>query len=72
MSWNIVPIRCLKPDLYYCQTAAGLLNWGTLSDERLGLSFARVTVSTNKSVVSIYNLILRVIKCIYTQHIATG
>jgi hypothetical protein len=29
--------------------------WGALSDERTGLSFARVTVS-NKSVVSMYNL----------------
>jgi hypothetical protein len=29
---------------------------GALSDERTGLSFARVTVSSNKSVVSMYNL----------------
>jgi hypothetical protein len=33
--------------------------WGALSDERTGLSFARVTVSSNKSVVSMYNI------CIY-------
>jgi hypothetical protein len=29
---------------------------GALSDERTGLSFARVTVSSSKSVVSMYNL----------------
>jgi hypothetical protein len=32
------------------------LMWGALSDERTGLSFARVTVSSSKSVVSMYNL----------------
>jgi hypothetical protein len=30
--------------------------WGALSEERTGLLFARVTVSNNKSVVSMYNL----------------
>jgi hypothetical protein len=30
--------------------------WDALSDERTGLSFARVTVSSNKSVASMYNL----------------
>jgi hypothetical protein len=29
----------LRPDFYYCQTVAGLLMWGALSDERTGLSF---------------------------------
>jgi hypothetical protein len=38
-SWNKVPIRGLRPDLYYCQTVAGLLMWVALSDERTGLSF---------------------------------
>jgi hypothetical protein len=42
---------------YYCQTVMGLSMWGALSDERTGLSFARVTVSSNESVVSMYNLI---------------
>jgi hypothetical protein len=28
-----------KPDFYYCQTVAGILMWGALSDERTGLSF---------------------------------
>jgi hypothetical protein len=27
----------LQPDFYYCQTVAGLLMWGALSDERTGL-----------------------------------
>jgi hypothetical protein len=46
VSWNKAP---------NCQTIAGFLMWGSLSDERTGLSFARVTVSSNKSVVSMYN-----------------
>jgi hypothetical protein len=41
--------------------------WVALSDERTGLSFARVTVKSNKSVVCMYNLILHVIKCVYTR-----
>jgi hypothetical protein len=28
-----------RPDIYYCQRAAGLLMWGALSDERTGLLF---------------------------------
>jgi hypothetical protein len=31
------PIWGLRPDLYYCQTVAGLLMWGALSDERTDL-----------------------------------
>jgi hypothetical protein len=56
LSWNKTPIWGLRPDHYYCQTVVGLLMWGALSDERTGLLFARVTVSSNKSVVSMYNL----------------
>jgi hypothetical protein len=33
LSWNKAPIWCLRPDLYYCLTIAGLLIWGALSDE---------------------------------------
>jgi hypothetical protein len=33
------PSGGLRPDVYYCQTVAGLLIWGALSDERTGLSF---------------------------------
>jgi hypothetical protein len=39
LSWNKAPICGLWPDFYYCQTVAGLLMWGALSDERTGLSF---------------------------------
>jgi hypothetical protein len=39
LSWNKSPIWGLRPDFYYCQTIAGLLMWGALSDERMGLSF---------------------------------
>jgi hypothetical protein len=28
LSWNKAPIWGLRPDLYYCQTVAGLLMWG--------------------------------------------
>jgi hypothetical protein len=39
LSSNKAPIWGLRPDFYYCQTAAGLLMWDALSDERTGLSF---------------------------------
>jgi hypothetical protein len=39
VSWNKVPIWGLRPYFYCCQTVAGLLMWGALSDERTGLSF---------------------------------
>jgi hypothetical protein len=37
--WNKEPIWGLHLDFNYCQTIAGLLIWGTLSDEKTGLSF---------------------------------
>jgi hypothetical protein len=43
LSWNKAPIWGLRPDLYYCQTVAGLLMWGALSDDRTDLSFARLS-----------------------------
>jgi hypothetical protein len=39
LSWNKAPIWSLRPDFYYCQTVAGLLIWGALSDEMTDLSF---------------------------------
>jgi hypothetical protein len=39
LSWNKAPVWGLRPDFCYCQTTAGLLMWGALSDERTGLSF---------------------------------
>jgi hypothetical protein len=39
LSWNKAPIWGLRPDHCYCLTFAGLFMWGTLSDERTGLSF---------------------------------
>jgi hypothetical protein len=39
LSCNKAPIWGLRPDFHYCQTIAGLLKWGALSDERTGLSF---------------------------------
>jgi hypothetical protein len=56
LSWDKAPMWDLRPDFYYCLTIACLLLWGALSDERMGLPFARVTVSSNKSVVNMYNL----------------
>jgi hypothetical protein len=42
LSWKKAPIWGLRPDFYYCQTVAGFL-MGALSDERTGLSFARLS-----------------------------
>jgi hypothetical protein len=39
LSWCQAPISGLRPDFYYCQTVAGLLMWGALSDERTRLPF---------------------------------
>jgi hypothetical protein len=39
LSWNKASIWGLRPDFYFCQTVAGLLMWGALSDERTVLSF---------------------------------
>jgi hypothetical protein len=33
LSWNKTPIWGIKLDSYYCQTVAGFLMWGALSDE---------------------------------------
>jgi hypothetical protein len=38
-SWNKASICSLRPDFYCCQTVAGFLIWGALSDERTDLSF---------------------------------
>jgi hypothetical protein len=43
--------------------------WGSLTDDRTGLSFARVTVSSNTSVVGMYNL--HVITCMYNIYKAS-
>jgi hypothetical protein len=56
LSWNKASILGLRPDFCYCQTVAGFLMWGALSDERKGLSFDRVTVSSNKFVLNMYSL----------------
>jgi hypothetical protein len=39
VSWNKAPIWGLRPDFYYCQTVAGLLMSGSLSDDKTGLPF---------------------------------
>jgi hypothetical protein len=39
LSWYQAPIWGPRPDFYYCRTFAGLLFWGALSNERMGLSF---------------------------------
>jgi hypothetical protein len=43
LSWNKTPIWGLRSDLDCCLTVAGLLIWGALSDERMGLPFAIAT-----------------------------
>jgi hypothetical protein len=44
LSWNKAPIWGLRPDFHYCQTIAGLLIWGALSDERTDLSFTMYNI----------------------------
>jgi hypothetical protein len=43
LSWYKAPICGLTLDFYYCQTVAGFLTWGVLSDERTCQSFARLS-----------------------------
>jgi hypothetical protein len=38
-----------RPDFCYCHTVAGLFMWGTLSDERTGLSFTIADGSCQRS-----------------------
>jgi hypothetical protein len=40
------PIWDRRPDFLYCQTAAVLSMWGTLSEERTGLSFVVVIINS--------------------------
>jgi hypothetical protein len=49
LSWNKTPIWGSRPDFYYCQTVAGLLMWGALSDERTGLSFTIAAGTSQRS-----------------------
>jgi hypothetical protein len=49
LSWNKALIWGLLPDLYFCQTVAGLLLWGVLSDERAGLTFTIVAGPRQRS-----------------------
>jgi hypothetical protein len=39
LSWNKASVWGLRSDFYFCQTFAGFLVWGALSDEKTGLSF---------------------------------
>jgi hypothetical protein len=53
LSWNNPHLE-LTTRFFYCQTVAGLLMWGALSDERMGLTF------------TVYNVYMNVYK-IYTR-----
>jgi hypothetical protein len=46
LSWNKAPIWGLQPDFYYCQTVAGLLMWGALSDERTVVIYTAVILGS--------------------------
>jgi hypothetical protein len=50
------PIWGSHPDISSCLKITVFSFWGAFSDEKTGLSFVRVTVSSNKSVVSMYNV----------------
>jgi hypothetical protein len=73
LSWNKAPIWGLRPDFYYCQTVAGLLMWGALSDERTGLSSTagtrqhshfRIRVPWNSWLIHIHRNIMVYNKCV--------
>jgi hypothetical protein len=49
VSWNKAPIWGLRQGVYYCQTAAGLLTWGALSDEKTGLTLTIVAGPRQRS-----------------------
>jgi hypothetical protein len=49
LSWNKTHIWGLRVDFYYCKTVVGLLTWGSLSDERTGLSFTTALGSRQRS-----------------------
>jgi hypothetical protein len=49
LSWNKAPIWGLRPDFYYRQRVAGFLMWGTLSNERTGLSFTIAAAPRQRS-----------------------
>jgi hypothetical protein len=49
LSWNKAPIWGSRPDFDYCQTVAGLLMWGALSDEKMDLTFTSVGGSRQRS-----------------------
>jgi hypothetical protein len=56
LSWNKAPIWSLRPDFHYCETIAGLLIWGVLSDERTGLSL---------TIYNIFTFYMLLHECIY-------
>jgi hypothetical protein len=49
LSWNKAPIWGLWSGFYYCQTVVVLLILGTLSHERMGLSFTTAVVPRQRS-----------------------
>jgi hypothetical protein len=49
LSWNKARIWGSIPDFYYCQTVAGFLMWGALSDNRTGLSFTVAAAPRQRS-----------------------
>jgi hypothetical protein len=49
LSWHKAPIWGLRPDFYYCQTFVGFLMWGTVFDDRTGLSFIIVVGPRQRS-----------------------
>jgi hypothetical protein len=68
LSWNKAPIWGLRPDFHYCQTIAGLLIWGALSDERKDLSFTMYNIQY----IYIYMLLPECIYSIYTVSVSPG
>jgi hypothetical protein len=53
LSWCQAPTWGQRPDFYYSQTVAGLLMWGALSEERMGLSFTIAAGPRHRSQVRV-------------------
>jgi hypothetical protein len=61
LSWKKAPIWGLRPNSYYCQTVAGFLIWGALSDERTSLSFKLLLVLASAVIFGSQSLFLGIL-----------
>jgi hypothetical protein len=70
--WCEAPVWGLRPDVCYCQTVAGLLIWGALSDERTVLPFTVAAGPRQRSHSWVLCLYINIIPLILFFLIADG